>query len=344
MKKRNHLLALTVLSLGLACTLQAAPKESGASAMVYALPQTRLHIQLHVKHAVYKQGPYAEFASRLLGIQQLPTADSDTWEIVSARTWTSTETDNGELRSLIFKTSTGTLSNLLQITSAGIIADPQAGQVLSQATRNSDIAEEISFMNFTNKELTAEKVDTFYKMIMNDTAFIRQPVVQRTLTSKSKEALAGDVAEQIFNIRENRLQLLIGNVDNYPEGQALQVALQALAQEENLLLSMFVGARYEETVPMDFSIVPSEAGSTDFCWFSPQSGISRTNAKNAKPVTCTISTTYNGSSDRPGNDQHSLIYRMPVQCDVTILSDQNRTLGQSSHTFYQFGPYGSLPM
>lgn len=343
MKTGKILMTLSVLCMGLACTLQAASKEGGSSAMVYALPQTRLHVQLNVKHTVYKKGPYAEFASRMLGIQQLPANDSNTWEVVSARTWTSTETDNSELRSLMFKTTGDNLRNLLQITSAGIIADPQAGQVLSQTARNSDIAEEISFMNFTNKELTAERVDTFYKMIMNDTAFIRQPVVQRTLTSKSKESLARDVADQIFNIRENRLQLLIGNVDNYPDGNALQVALQALAEEENLLLSMFVGARYEETVPFNFSLVPSEPGSTDICWFSPENGIVRTSGKGTKAIACEVSTSFNGASDRPGNDTGRLIYRMPVQCDVTVTAD-TRTLEQSSHSFYQFGPYGSFPL
>lgn len=341
MNARNLILSCCCLCLALPFTARAASKDV-ATAMVYALPQTRLEVQLNVRHTVYKRGPYADYANRLLGIQNLPAADRDVWEIVSADISTASETDNNELRTLSLNAS-GNIRDLLQITAAGLVADAQIQSVLTQKARRQDLEEYAPFMNFTGKEQTAERVDTFYKTIMNDTAFIRQPVVQRTLTSKSREDLARDVAGQIYDIRDNRIQLLIGNVDNYPDGEALRTALQALAHEEELLLSMFVGARYEEIIPYRFSVVPETPDTGVLCYFSPQQGVSTAQRNGYDAVSYLINCSYERPSGRPDNNSHNLIYRTPVQCEVQVYSGSG-LLQTKSLPFFQFGPYSVFPL
>ncbi len=342
MSVRSFILACCGLCLTLPVTTQAAPKGGTATSMVYALPQTRLEVQLNVRHTVYKRGPYADYANRMLGIQNLPATDRDVWEIVSADISTVNETDNRELRTLSLSAS-GSVRDLLQITAAGLVADAQMQNVLTQKTIRQKDEDYAPFMNFTGKEQTAERVDTFYKTIMNDTAFIRQPVVQRTLTSKSREELARDVANQIYDIRDNRIQLLIGNVDNYPDGEALRTALQALSHEEELLLSMFVGARYEEIIPYRFSVVPETPDTGVLCYFSPQQGVSTAQRNGYDAISYLISTSYDGPTGRPDNNPHNLIYRTPVQCEVQVYSGSG-LLQTKSLPFFQFGPYSVFPL
>lgn len=332
------------------CTLMAIPaglqgaakKEATPTQMVYTLPQTRIHVDIDVKHTVYKKGPYAEYANRMLGVQNLSMSDAEKWEILNVRVYGVSETDNSQIRSLTFNAYQQNFKSLLQISEAGLIADCSISHTLASSTL-SESEEEFRFMNFTGKELTTEKVDTFYKLIMNDTAFIRQPVLQHQITSKSKESLAQDVATQIFDLRDKRFELLIGNVDNYPDGQALQIALQALNQEEELLLSMFIGARAESVQTHRFSFVPDQPGEGILTYFSAQNAFSNSNTTGTQPIRYQLSTNYSISGNQSESNAHILFYRTPVQCDVQVAIG-NQMLVSKSLPVFQFGPLSAFPM
>ena len=133
------------------------------------------------------------------------------------------------------------------------------------------------------------------------------------------------------------------NVDNYPDGEALRTALQALSHEEELLLSMFVGARYEEIIPYRFSVVPETPDTGVLCYFSPQQGVSTAQRNGYDAISYLISTSYDGPTGRPDNNPHNLIYRTPVQCEVQVYSGSG-LLQTKSLPFFQFGPYSIFPL
>ena len=74
----------------------------GLSALVYGLPQTRLYFEVELGKTLVRKGPYAEYASRMLGLQNVPMKDSESWQIKSIRISDRQEVDNKQLYAVSF--------------------------------------------------------------------------------------------------------------------------------------------------------------------------------------------------------------------------------------------------
>ena len=94
--KRNILFGMVVAGLMASCAstknetatvispYSSVLRSSAQSALVYGLPQTRLYFEVELLKTIVKKGPYAEYASRMLGMQNAPAADSESWDARSA--------------------------------------------------------------------------------------------------------------------------------------------------------------------------------------------------------------------------------------------------------------------
>lgn len=318
----------------------------GPSALVYGLPQTRLHFEVELVKKVVKKGPYAEYANRMLGLQNVPLKDSESWQIKSIRITDKQEVDNKQLYTLSYTDYPYNIDRLLRFTREGLILDITAGQVLTHNQYTGKENEDFQFMNTAVKMTTTEKIDTVYKTILTDTAFVRIPVLQRKVLGKTSEEQAREAAAQIFNIRQSRLDVLTGNIDHpYAEGTSLKLVLNALDTQEEQLLSLFNGAVIENRYVNTYSVLPEKPDFTaPLFYFSDRAGIVNKNTAGAKEVWYEI-----GKVNVPASAGHNqqasnmVYYRIPQVAEVSAGLD--KTAIASNHVnIYQFGNLVSFPL
>lgn len=339
---------LGVFLIFLACSelpgIGAAPKIENTTLM-YAMPRTRISVQVTVTRTLIKKGPYSDFAEKMLGIKSVAQKDTETWSIDDIRMQEQTEADINKLCVLSFTTYPENLNTLLKVLKSGVIVDLSSSNVLmnnltaQNDPKLSDFALLASSGNYTIK------VDTFYKTMMTDTAFIKVPVLQKQFLGKTPEQVAQDAVNQLYDLRERRFRLVIGDVDNYPQGDALKIALAELKSQEEQLLSLFAGAKSKTTSQYSFSVVPQTPGTGGtLFYFSESAGFSSQPGNGFREYYYETGKTEIPASPAVDTSvQTRLYYRFPVPTEISIGSSKGTVL-KMVIPVYQFGPFGVLPM
>jgi len=317
----------------------------GQSALVYALPQTRLFFEVEIVKTLIKKGPYAEYANRMLGLQNVPMKDSESWQIKSIRISDRQEIDSKHLYSLLFTDYPENLDKLLRFTKEGLLLDVTVSNVLVTNQNQGKTGDDYQFVNTAVRSTTIEKVDTVYITTLTDTAFVRIPVLQRKVMSKTTEEQAREAAKQIFDIRQSRLDVLIGNTDYQPDGAALKLVLQSFDTQEEQLLSLFNGAKIESRQIVTYSALPAKPEkNVDLFYFSEKAGIVSSNTAGAKTVWYETGKAATPVSFFPVQQAKNIVYyRIPQVVEVFAGIDKN-VLVSEHVTICQFGNVVSFPL
>jgi hypothetical protein len=204
--------------------------------------------------------------------------------------------------------------------------------------------DDFQFANMPVNAVT-EKVDTIYRTIPTDTAIIRIPVLQRKVIGKTIEEQAREAADQIFDIRKNRYETLIGIIDYHGDGAALKYAIQSLDTQEEHLLSLFSGIKIESRQVVTYTALPEKpATSTVLFYFSERAGIVNKNAAGAKEVWFETGKIVVPPSITPNQQANNIIYyRIPQIVEISSGVDKN-TMVKEQVTVCQFGNIVSFPL
>ncbi|GHT79766.1 hypothetical protein FACS189464_4510 [Bacteroidia bacterium] len=187
-------------------------------------------------------------------------------------------------------------------------------------------------------------MDTFYKTILTDTAFVRIPILQRKVSAKTAEDQAREVANQIFKLRDGRMDFLEGNNDYKLDGNGLKLTLETLDFQEQQLLSVFIGATVENRYIRTFSALPEDAdATTPLFYFSEKSGIVAQNAAGAKTVWYKTGNADVASDSNPSQTTNVVYYRIPQIVEISAGVDKT-TLASKHKEIYQFGKIVSFPL
>ena len=320
-----------------------ASQPAGLSALVYGLPQTRLFFEVELVKTIFRKGPYAEYANRTLGLQNVPLRDSESWQIKTIRISDKQEVDNKQLYTVSFTDYPQNLDKMLRFAKAGLLLDLTVGHVVSNSLNQGN--DDFQFVNMALSNPTIEKVDTLYRPVETDTAFIHIPVLQRRTMSKTTEELAREAAEQIFEIRKIRMEILRGDIDHPSDGAAFRMILQTLDTQEKHLLSLFIGAKIESRQALTYSVLPEKpATNTELFYFSEKTGIANRNTAGAKAVWYEIGSATVPASVTSNRQANNIIYyRIPQVVEISAGIDKN-TLFSEQVAVYQFGNMVSFPL
>ena len=319
-------------------------RTTGQSALVYGLPQTRLYFEVELVKTIVKKGPYAEYANRMLNLQNVPMADSESWQIKSIRIDDRQEVDNKQLYAVSFIDYPHNIDKLLRFTKEGLLLDVTIGNVLVNTQSQGSSSNDFQFVNTSSRGFTFERVDTTYRTMLTDTAFVRIPVLQTRVMSRTTEEQAREAANQIFKIRENRLEILFCKIDPL-EGAALKLILQSLDQQEEQLLSLFNGVKFDSRQIVTYPSLPEKpATNVELFYFSEKEGIVNRNTAGAKPVWYEMGNAPAPISITPSYQAKDILYyRIPQVVEVSAGVDGN-TLVREHITICQFGNIVSFPL
>jgi hypothetical protein len=323
---------------------------------MYILPQTVLKVEIGISETVTLPGPYWEFAERYLGITEVIKKRSSHWQIQNVAISDHIEMD--PLQSYCLNVIEGEFTpGLLEpYLERGLILDG-AALVGNESTLTSAPApEELQTAPYEDLGLYSnfeERTETMYKTLVTDTSYVRVPVQRTIVEQKSLSTKASEAADMILDLRLRRFDMLTGEYESFPQGEAMEAAIDKLDQLEDSYLSLFIGKATTRVSKRSWFIVP-EPGPDPSRYrlglFSGQLGLVPEELMEGDPLEVIISPTgktremehhYSGGG---GLDSlNTVLYRLPDVVDLKVVLG-GRVLSEQRRSIFQSGTVVSSPL
>jgi hypothetical protein len=353
MKSLRFLLIPTVvLGMG-ACAIQTetatftkvrkveAGMKAADFAMYYSLPRTVFDVEMVVDKKITRPGPFAAYAERFLGLTSVPMRESVEYTVSEVRVTTHAEKDPAQMYRI--ETTGKPVGARVSLTADGLIrginlpVNPEVAVSQEVAIKLGErVFDDPKYPDLTLRKSTEPIPDTVYRLVRNDTTFIRIPLIRKQENQKSTLLQAQEAADNLMKLRTGRFNLLNGEyayVDNdgtfIPEGSSLEVIVRELAIMEEGYVSLFAGRTMTERETVRFSFTPAGQGlveTSTLCTFSAANGIEEPETAGADPVTLQLTRAdanpmdkLEWSDDSKAPRVPGLAFRMPEKTRVEII-------------------------
>lgn len=326
----------------------------------YALPRTNVIVKVSVRKTDYYPGPYAEYASRYLGIDNVIDQSKSTYDILDIKISTHHEPDPQQFYFVEFL-EPGDKNNkrlMLELTESGLLANVNNTSDFDVKTKlNYSVDEDRSDLSETFKyfpdENLYERVDTIIQEVTRDTVTIKKRILKRKMVEKSMEQKAQEAAEFILKVREQRMKLITGYQEISYSRETMEYMYDELEKIENDYLKLFTGLQASHTMHYRYTHTPLKS-TVEFheplFYFSKTEGVKEA-ALNAEPVYLHLDTKHDGAllrknisiNDTLESDQaNGFYYRMPQAANIKVYLGEELK-AEAVYPVSQFGTIHSLP-
>ena len=205
----------------------------GKPVFVYSLPKTEFYIDIEIEKTTQKPGQFYQYSERYLATSKVITEDK-----IAYRLKTITVKQNA-------------------------VPDPKRTYQIEGKAGNYIIVDNRGLLcgvNVPSKTESVKKpVEVNRKDRENDQKALL-PLSEEYLMAGSTAKLAEGAAKQIYRIRESRMTLLSGDMDQLPsDGKAFESMLKRLDKSEQDLTELFVGKQTIETLKHTIFLTPDSA-------------------------------------------------------------------------------------
>ncbi len=321
MRKILIALALTAGAMAKAQT-EVAQYQPGVTVegVTYFLPQTALRITVEARKTVVRPGRLNKYAFRYLRLQDVPREVETSWEMTGVTVEPYGVADKTKGYSIRLKSRT--LAPLVSLTHDGLLLSINATQ------------EETPLKDTPQNIPATTPVDA--------TRYLNQEMLAAGSTAKMAELCA----QEIYDLRENRKDLISGQADNTPkDGAQLQLMLSQLDQQAEALEQLFSGTREESTEYFTFDVLPTQTNQRQVVFrFSTTSGPVAADNLLGSPVYLTLkdldtlppSTPSLETDKKRQKMDQGVWYNVPARQNV-VISDLSRTWADMDVPMGQFG-------
>lgn len=324
--KRIAIIALALTSAIVAAaqtTRQFTASRTNEYALVYSLPLTAVDITIETEHCHRVPGEFHNYARRHLAISNAITKEATSVNVRSITIATRGIANTSNQWQVQFKS--GAAVTML------LTAD---GRPLTINTDQPAIAA---------TPLLPSAQEAAPTPLQTDAA--RQAMTQDMVRSSSVSKRAELAAQRIFELRDMRSDLLSGQSDNPPaDGQAMQLVLDNLAQQEAALTAMFAGTeqRYTNVRTITFTPDSDEIDHQVIARISPFDGILDADNLAGAPLTLSLEILETGTL--PVNEKgetkrfpnNGVAYVIPGTARISV-QYEGRTIAQADVTLAQLG-------
>ena len=227
--------------------------------LVYALPQTVLKVEVTFREVRSVPGPYWEYAEKYLGLKEVVKTKSSQWNIWDVGITAHEELDPQHFYSLNILNGTFDKGSLAPWLEKGIVLsgtesihESIKGNGLQSTSRDNFVR----YVDLGVSNNFEERTETMYKTIVTDTAFVEVPVQRTVVEQKSSSTKAREAADFLLELRTRRFEMLTGEYEVYPDGEAMGASIQKLDQMEASYLSLFTGKTITRILKRTWFIVP----------------------------------------------------------------------------------------
>ena len=288
--------------------------------LIFSLPQTHLDLEVVATKTIRKAGPYYQYAEKYLGIPGAITQDSESWSLTSVKVNPYGVPDPEEQYLMQFKSG-----------SDGYIVLDENGLLLSINTE--PVVDTIVPIEPKAKKKSPLDNHDYAKVYSEE-----------LLMSASTAKMAEVAAKQLYRIRESRLNLVTGEVDELPaDGESFKLVIQQLDEQEAALTALFMGTTQTETVVKHIDYIPvAEATNEVVFRISDLYGIVDSNNLSGAPIYLNLQITEEGQLpvDNKGEvkkmPKNAVTSAIPGKAEVT-LTDGKKALFKGEVPVAQFG-------
>lgn len=321
--------------------------------IVYALPQTVFEFDITAIKTTEIPGPYAKFAGDMLGLDDVITTQKVTWKLGTVTFRTLEELDPGQF--YIIQGTSLMQTNLLALKESGLVLDLNPdiySERMHSVDRPGKEADEMLFPDRGANEYVSSRIDTAYRVVRADTAFIRVPYLIEMKKGMTLEEEAREAADRVLELREGKHMILTGETNVFPQNGA---AIDEINRLDREYTALFAGKSRTEIKHFRiwYTPDPAEAGTGHtICNFSGSEGVLPAGSTKGKPVQIILKPSGKTkelnlvvrpvTSEKELAVRDKLYYRVPDVADVTIISG-DETLCAARKLVYQFGTVVTLP-
>lgn len=262
--KRLALLICSVALLSLNITGQTVYRNQ--TTMGYYMPKTVIAVDINYALVEKQPGIFYQYAERYLAQKDVITESSEQYEITDITLRTLTIADTSRFVRLTEK-MLGTMSlsltedmRLIAINSA----TPVPTCTNDQENKHADC----------KSNARKEQVELI-------------PFTEEQILSNSKTKMAESTAKQIYRLRENRMNLLYGEIENAPaDGKALELTLGELNKQEQQLCKLFIGESKTTNFRQTIYFLPQtdNTGEVVIARFSHEFGLVNSDDLSGEPI------------------------------------------------------------
>ncbi|GAB4316991.1 MAG: hypothetical protein Kow00127_08630 [Bacteroidales bacterium] len=329
-----------------------------AQGLIYALPETRLRVDLEVRKVEYIAGPYAAYAAKFLDMEDVVTSDYDEYSIVDASI---SAVPVPDFQQLYFAEFTDKLSKegqsvMMALTDAGLAFQVsgsgglQKGQGAASLTMLNDTVQKDIFRYFAEKSIY-QTYDTIIRRVVVDTITVEKMYLDKKWVARTDEEKAREAADKITQIRQARYNLISGYQEIPYEASTVAYMDTQLQKMEKEYMTLFTGISLTKTFHYTFFVTPKPDEPTlPVCVFSERSGIRPVGASGGRTLNLHLSATSDVSMltqlaakrESVNSDARGFYYRIPVITQVSLeLSNDLKVQGYFPVS--QFGAVTYLP-
>ena len=360
MNKLLYLISLTIFFAscsGIQVVNVKYTKKIPKNYMVYALPHNVLAIDIEVTEIKTMRGPYAEFAEKYMGIQNVLQNNKSEYYISNSEMIITAEPDSNNYY-FVFPKCSKKIKNI-NLTDNGILLSINTKpseyilpSLSKNATSNQHPLPNNIFTTLSQNEYIKEKIDTVCKQVKEDTSWVRIPTQKKTIEAASFEDQAKEAAHHIMRLRKRLFKLLSGAYNKLPELKSADIIIKELRKEEEEYLSLFIGKTFTRTYNYRFLYYPTKenCGKREVLAFlNPDKGLFA--EKGAKALPLVIELNRNGnlsqldtaiSKFKKASSKQGIVYRIPEMTTIN-LSIGNNALLEKQFPIAQFGILNNLP-
>jgi hypothetical protein len=321
--------------------------------LIYALPMTVFNITVEFQHTIEKPGPYARYATDMLGIKDIISRESEKWAISKIGITSSEELDPSEF--YVIETNVIAMANALELKKYGLILDInpavyETGRMIPVS--NAGGRAMIAFNDLGSDEYFLSQNDTAYRVVKLDTSFVRIPYLVERKKSLNTEQLADKAAKALLELRDGKQFILTGEANVFPQSSA---GIDEINRLEREYTALFAGKSVTETRTLTYTLVPDKenAGKQYTLFrFSESAGPSAASSSAGTPVVAELIPAGKIKDitiiTRPAEEGKSiqtfdkLYYRIPEVVTLKV-SSAGKSYVETRKLVYQLGQVVQLP-
>lgn len=326
----------------------------------YALPRTVLSIDIVVVKTEETPGPFAQYASRFLSLENVITTPSTIFEIREVKINSFAEPDPAEFYFVELDLNKNRKNPFsLHTSESGLISavnapfdEQQFLMSMPEARKYGYFGTEATFNYFLESGLQ-EKVDTIIQYIQVDTMTVERRNLRRRMVEKSSEIRAREVADYIMKLREKKFDLISGFAEIPYSKEALQFMYDQMKNQENDYLELFTGITTQTVMSYRFYYIPEKntAGIPHTLFhFSEKDGLLNEEERGSFKVeieAARSNTTrqlgvFIMNPDRSKKTDTGIFYRVPEHANITVRKG-GTPLADARMLVNQYGIITNLP-
>lgn len=352
----RNLIKIGLCALLFCISIQSFAQESNTypvGTVIYSLPSTSISLIVEAVKESFTAGPYAQYAQKYLGTQAR-TEDAVTYQLSSIQVVPYLEADASIRIPINLSGKNVSSANFLKFCSQGLIVTSDSYTGKPESWRFPSIATNDQFAGKGVEGNLTSTTTTLYKTVTTENGFQRVAVPQNQVVEKSTEKKAEEIAQSIFALRKQRLQIITGDTDATFSGEALGSAINEINRLEEEYLSLFLGHSESSSQKMNFDVVPKADNAKHLYVafrISENLGLLPANNMSGRPIVLELTLESESASQSvpistalpKSKEAQQIYYRVPAIATAKILDGQSMLL-QTRIPVYQLGAIRAFPI